>query len=683
MKNVKILLFMVLLVLFIVLFGGMVVLVPVFAVTNEQLWDDTLFQIKDTAKDTSNYSRNIGINGSPQNSTTSFKIGFGSIFFDGVNDGLTLNNNDGFFTTSINRTAIVWVNLSDDDGFHIIYEERAGRTLINGDTDLRLIADTLENSIECDYSQQGEPVVQAKTTGIQNYPNGNWELWGCGVNFTVNGGGGVDDVFVYLIRNTSVIAFDSGNGYTEKGNLEDKRIGVTSTDSNFYKGGIDHAILLNMSPSTDNFIFLWNNGFGIELKSDAIISKINFTLNTTSLVQNDIINMTANVTDETGLSFCQFITNATGFNNITNVSVSGTNAQCDNEIKITQAIDTIVNFTAIINDTSNNKNQSSIIKQIGDVTAPTISNISIQNDTSYTSSEKVNITAVITDNSGFISNIKVTTRNTATGTDTNNSMSLIDNLENLYQFAQTFGEGTYNVSYVYADDGSANRATGTSNQQFTVSSPPSGNVEASQPSGGGGLPFIPTCLQGQVSFNNKCINASSINQTFKITSLQNIDQLVFITNCYFGQEESEFRTTIKTNKLIASASFEKPQPNFNIKIDKSDLIVTRKLDLKNRISQRIDGGSIRIVSSIGEIARANLAIRAVNACLAIPLSPQKTGDAGFFKSLFLDIREINKINFIVGILVFPLIAVMIIGGIGVYYYRRTKNLIILPQNIKR
>lgn len=69
---------------------------------------------------------------------------------------------------------------------------------------------------------------------------------------------------------------------------------------------------------------------------------------------NDVVNHTVNATDETGLSFCQFINNQTGFNVITNISVSGTNDTCSNIITITSPFGSVINFTVRVNDTFNN-----------------------------------------------------------------------------------------------------------------------------------------------------------------------------------------------------------------------------------------------------------------------------------------------------------------------------------------
>ena len=84
---------------------------------------------------------------------------------------------------------------------------------------------------------------------------------------------------------------------------------------------------------------------------------VNTSLNKslTNILQNDVINLTANVTDNIGLSFCQIIINQSGPTalEIINISLSGTTGQCYNVSTVTLAAGGVINYTIRVNDTSN------------------------------------------------------------------------------------------------------------------------------------------------------------------------------------------------------------------------------------------------------------------------------------------------------------------------------------------
>ncbi|KKK65687.1 hypothetical protein LCGC14_2971640, partial [marine sediment metagenome] len=113
---------------------------------------------------------------------------------------------------------------------------------------------------------------------------------------------------------------------------------------------------------------------------------VNATLNKsiTSIVFGDVINITANITDETGLDFCQVVINQTGINEIFNTSLSGTSAQCSNKSEVTVAAGNVINYTIRANDTSGNWRTNDIIITVADSTAPGITILSPINDTTYT-----------------------------------------------------------------------------------------------------------------------------------------------------------------------------------------------------------------------------------------------------------------------------------------------------------
>ncbi|KKK48372.1 hypothetical protein LCGC14_3145780, partial [marine sediment metagenome] len=106
---------------------------------------------------------------------------------------------------------------------------------------------------------------------------------------------------------------------------------------------------------------------------DSATPVVKTSINNTSPKINEIINITANITDDIQLSFCQVIENQTGINMITNFSIT-TPAECSQAITITVGKGNVINFTVRANDTSNNfhTNDSQIITVINSVPVPTI-----------------------------------------------------------------------------------------------------------------------------------------------------------------------------------------------------------------------------------------------------------------------------------------------------------------------
>ncbi|MBI2102074.1 hypothetical protein HYT53_05690 [Candidatus Woesearchaeota archaeon] len=88
---------------------------------------------------------------------------------------------------------------------------------------------------------------------------------------------------------------------------------------------------------------------------DNTLPRINASLNNSVPFQGEIVNMTANVSDNSGLSFCQFVDNQSlpnGAKNFFNKTVSGKNDRCSQNYTIALPIGSVINFTVIVNDTS-------------------------------------------------------------------------------------------------------------------------------------------------------------------------------------------------------------------------------------------------------------------------------------------------------------------------------------------
>ncbi len=155
--------------------------------------------------------------------------------------------------------------------------------------------------------------------------------------------------------------------------------------------------LANPSNSFDIDAVSWLNWSIVEADTTLPIVNTSLNISLTNIKVNDILNISANVTDETGLSFCQIINNQTGSNVYTNVSVSGTSDQCSNKITITATRGAVVNFTIRVNDTANNFAMNDTIITVAD----TLGTIAIgENLTTIKINDVINISGNITDADG-------------------------------------------------------------------------------------------------------------------------------------------------------------------------------------------------------------------------------------------------------------------------------------------
>tara|TARA_Y100000310_G_scaffold203351_1_gene203581 strand:- start:11172 stop:16412 length:5241 start_codon:yes stop_codon:yes gene_type:complete len=139
----------------------------------------------------------------------------------------------------------------------------------------------------------------------------------------------------------------------------------------------DEILALDVDAGNDANLFLWdgsslsslgelsNNGVsrGDDLwRGDVAYSRknvdnrtprINASLNNSVPLLNDIVNLTANVTDNIGLDTCRFFMNGTSDGSfiILNKSVVNTEDQCSQNWTIDLGRGNVINFTVIVNDT--------------------------------------------------------------------------------------------------------------------------------------------------------------------------------------------------------------------------------------------------------------------------------------------------------------------------------------------
>jgi len=121
---------------------------------------------------------------------------------------------------------------------------------------------------------------------------------------------------------------------------------------------------------------------------------VNTSLNKslTTIRINDIINLTANATDEVELSFCQIIINQSGPDNIEiiNISLSGTTGACHNVSSVILSAGNVINYTIRANDTSNNFRTNDTIITVAN-TAPNTPSIVFPTSDLYTNKQPLDL----------------------------------------------------------------------------------------------------------------------------------------------------------------------------------------------------------------------------------------------------------------------------------------------------
>ena len=127
-------------------------------------------------------------------------------------------------------------------------------------------------------------------------------------------------------------------------------------------GDVGSQLVIDVNFSSDNANVVANDTQDHLIKivsaADTTFPIVNTTLNKSlsNILNGDVINITANVTDNIGLSFCKIIINQSGQKaiEIINISLSGTSGQCSNSSAVTLAVGGVINYTIRVNDTSNN-----------------------------------------------------------------------------------------------------------------------------------------------------------------------------------------------------------------------------------------------------------------------------------------------------------------------------------------
>ena len=424
------------------------------------------------------------------------------------------------------------------------------------------------------------------------------------------------------VMDTMTYATDSSKRYWFRfGGNNNQDVGLCSWDnpgqSDIMFTAGDNSSYGNLSWNATinrNWIYLLWNVIADNSSLDSIAPEVNMSINDTSLVANDGVNVSANLSDNKGLSFCRFVINqsAGGIKEFFNKSVTGTDDKCSQNFTI--RAENVINFTLIVNDTSNNLAQKEQIITISDTTPPTI-NYANWSLLSITNGDKINVTVNVTDNN-ILNQINITARS-PTGVLFNRSCislttsSFFCNIT-FFDGDETAENGVWNLTIASSLDSSSNLITTYPNATMTTNaaSGGGGGSSGSGGGGGGGLPSQPKCKENEILISNICTNATLFNVTLKVIGLTNIQPIVFYRTCGKFQE---FRQLIKTSKILKSAEFEKKQPNTNITIIGSDVLIVKKLKISG-IAQRIDMGYLKLTDVTQQVARVFISLRIVSLC---------------------------------------------------------------------
>ena len=133
--------------------------------------------------------------------------------------------------------------------------------------------------------------------------------------------------------------------------------------------------------------------------TDALVPIVNTSFNISNPFINDIINFTANATDETQLLFINWTYNLSTGKVYLNYSMSGTSVTISNSTQLCPSA-CVVNFTAYATDTSNNIRQNSTIFTVIDNIFPIVN--TTFNITNALVDSVVNYSANITDETGLL-----------------------------------------------------------------------------------------------------------------------------------------------------------------------------------------------------------------------------------------------------------------------------------------
>jgi len=460
-------------ILLLFLYGGFIMLAmpSTFAVINETSWWTAESILIDNGTGAFNLTEDKG--------TMAFVTGkVGDSAFDFTVDDRLINIDYG--GNADNLTVACWVNLDvtdanmklldfkfDTSGARVAGLEHGATSIIN---------------VLCDDGQR-ELIID--TTG--------WEGTWFHIAWTCQLGGFMKMYFNGTLNQTDTVALTSSTEITHI------IMGGTQGDVDEYDGQLDDCrVYTNTTINTIDIAALFNNGAGrgssLNDSLDIKTPEINITLNDTSLMQFNVVNVSANISDDIGLDTCQIIINQTGADQFFNFTLSGIADQCSQNFTINNAED-FINFTIKVNDTPAGKfNQSSFFVSIADATVPIIHSFNFT-DTSIVDGSVLNLTINVSDLSSPITTIifnltnpdgiPLQRINPTFFTIPSNTLDFILNYT-IFETDETSVVGVWNWTYLNVSDSAGNEIATYPNITFDVTAVPPPEPGVSTSGGGGG-----------------------------------------------------------------------------------------------------------------------------------------------------------------------------------------------------
>ena len=445
------------------------------------------------SKDNSTYPVSINVpNDNVKYSGSVKQVGSASGFFPGFTTSIINYSSQGIGVYNVTMTSFCaggWTNATVGNDFAAMM---ARKTAGQGVSEWAIQIDYPNNIVRCQYFTPSALHASAGTAAL--VADNTWKHIAC--VFNVTGG----NVYEFLYINGTLSASNQV-AVTQSIITTPFTIGGDSALSNGLSGGIDEVFLINNSANchSDNILTIYQQGRqGLDYNSstgiavDNIGPMFNMTLNDTSLLQNDGVNVSVNASDDVGLSFCKFGINQTGIIEYYNKSVNGKNDKCSQNFTITIGAGSVINFSVSVNDTSNNINQTFQILTVDDSTPPQILSVLLSHN-SITDGDNLNLTINCSDTQSNLNKINFTLKN-PNGLLLNRTSPSNFEIPNVNTYilnytifggSETSVVGLWNITSVGCEDTSLNSAYNSSvNLTFMVNATIS--PDGGTPTGGGG-----------------------------------------------------------------------------------------------------------------------------------------------------------------------------------------------------
>lgn len=214
------------------------------------------------------------------------------------------------------------------------------------------------------------PLIYATAIDLSGYENGFVRAW-----ISPQSGTESDDKVCINISNDGT-NYDTADYNTAEcadpagaeGDPDDWRQYNKSIPAGYYVSTFQFMIWGRGGAADDDF---WVDDITVEADV-ASNMEINSSINNSAPLIDEHINLSANVSDTTELSFCQFIHNESGPTGIIyiNKSVSGTGDKCSQNFSVGSVGGKVINYTILLNNSANEKIQNEHIITVK--TIPTI-----------------------------------------------------------------------------------------------------------------------------------------------------------------------------------------------------------------------------------------------------------------------------------------------------------------------